>query len=126
MATRIARCIDDWVTIDPATGEFSGHAWSENVGWIRFRGDNSVQYGVTTSWPNGGAPGCIPASNNPAGADLNGDGIVTYGDLSLIASCFSPTLPVGACQVADTNCSGGVGIDDFQFVVPFLGQVADP
>jgi len=33
--------------IDPATGEFSGHAWSENVGWLTFRGKTPA-YGMRT------------------------------------------------------------------------------
>ena len=108
------------VTINPTTGEFSGDAWSENVGWIRLRGQGTVQYGVTTAWR--GAPACVPASNDPTGADLNNDGIVNILDISLVGSCFSATPPEGACQVTDTNCNGGVGMDDLQFIVGFFGQ----
>ena len=107
------------VIINPATGEFSGRAWSENTGWITFRNTNGgVSYGVTTSWPNGGVPTCVPAPD----ADLNNDGIVNAGDLSLVGSCFSQNPPAGSRQVADTNCSGGVGIDDLQFVLGSFGQ----
>ncbi len=55
-------------------------------------------------------------------ADLNNDGIVNAGDLSLVGSCFSQNPPAGSRQVADTNCSGGVGIDDLQFVLGSFGQ----
>jgi len=108
------------VTIDPATGEFSGRAWSENTGWITFRNTNGgVSYGVTTSWPNGGVPACVPAPD----ADLNNDGIVNILDLSQVGSCFGqdPTA-VASCQIADTNCDDAVNFTDIQFVVGSFGQ----
>jgi hypothetical protein len=42
--------VDYGVTIDPATGEFNGHAWGENIGWITLRSAAPVPFGVTTSW----------------------------------------------------------------------------
>src|SRR4030042_450682 len=35
------------VTINPATGAFSGKAWGENIGWINFAPDGKP---VKTSW----------------------------------------------------------------------------
>ena len=79
-----------------------------------------------TGWPGGDLDaltvGCISASNDPAGADLNDDGIVNILDISLVGSCFSPTSSGGVCQNTDTNCSGSVGMDDIQFIVGFFGQ----
>jgi len=45
--------VDYGVAIDPATGEFSGKAWGENIGWITFRSTGAVSYGITTSWGDG-------------------------------------------------------------------------
>lgn len=46
---------DGGVTIDPATGSFSGYAWAENVGWINFDGSGTIAYNVVArqvhGWP---------------------------------------------------------------------------
>ena len=40
---------DQGVTIDPITGEFSGYAWGENIGWINFNGSGPIAYEVRVS-----------------------------------------------------------------------------
>ncbi len=100
------------VEIDDTTGEFSGDAWSENVGWIRFRGQGTVQYGVTTSWRG------TPASNP---ADLDGNSVVNMADLMIVVSCFGQSAPlVPPCDAADLapppSGDGVINILDISFV----------
>ena len=38
------------MTINPTTGDFSGDAWSENLGWIRFASTAPVANKVNTAW----------------------------------------------------------------------------
>ncbi len=100
------------VTIDPTTGEFSGDAWSENVGWIRFRGQGTVQYGVTTAWR--GVPASIPGN-------LDGDSDVDMDDLMIVVGCFGQSAPLAPpCDAADLapppSGDGVINILDLSFV----------
>jgi hypothetical protein len=47
---------DYGVVIDPDSGDFHGEAWSENIGWVSFRSTGTVEFGVTTSWPEALVP----------------------------------------------------------------------
>jgi hypothetical protein len=74
------------------TGEFNGHAWGENIGWITFRSAGLVPFGLTTSWV---------ASVNECEGDFDGDGDVDGSDLALFAADFGRT----DCDQADP-CNG--------------------
>ena len=64
---------DFGVTIDPNTGEFSGNAWGENIGWISFRSTGPNPFGVTTSWDaNLQADLSVLQSADPDPAKING------------------------------------------------------
>jgi hypothetical protein len=45
-----------------ATGWFVGHAWGENIGWIRMSSPGPVPFGIRTSWT------CVPPPPVPEGS----------------------------------------------------------
>jgi hypothetical protein len=47
--------------IDPATGEFDGAAWAENLGWVSFAADGPYAFRMKTAW------NCEPAPAVPPG-----------------------------------------------------------
>jgi hypothetical protein len=69
------------VTIDPFTGEFSGYAWGENIGWISFASTGPNPFVLETEWrcPDPDTDlicslvdNC-PDHNNPSQIDRDGD-----------------------------------------------------
>jgi hypothetical protein len=65
------------VTIDPITGQFSGSAWGENIGWINFS-HNQAGFRVVTGAVNDGdgianAGDNCPFDNNPAQTNTDGN-----------------------------------------------------
>jgi hypothetical protein len=98
--------------IDPQTGEFSGHAWGENIGWITFADDSPVAYGVVTSWrrfpPTGGPRIELMKDSTDLrifwGAVANADGydvfagalfdlLASGGDFSQLTDCLAEDQP---------------------------------
>ncbi len=68
----------NWATVDGA-GNFSGYAWSENLGWIKF---------------NGTAGGNTPYQVQvPCVVDVNASGTVDVIDVQLVTSAFGLNVP---------------------------------
>jgi hypothetical protein len=66
------------VFIDPATGDFSGYAWAENIGWINLKGTaiNATFYKVAL-----------------IRGDVNNDGFVKLDDVILILQVMAGIPP---------------------------------
>ena len=84
------------VTVDGA-GNFRGHAWSENLGWIKFSGTagDNTPYQVQVR--------CV--------IDVNASGGVDIIDVQLVTSAFGLNVPA-----YDFNKDGAVNVGDIQFV----------
>lgn len=86
----------NWVTVDGA-GNFTGYAWSENLGWIKFSGTagDNTPYEVQVR--------CV--------IDVNASGTVDVIDVQLVTSAFGMNVPA-----YDFNKDGVVDVVDIQFV----------
>ncbi|TVQ59384.1 MAG: hypothetical protein EA379_11070 [Phycisphaerales bacterium] len=121
------------VNVDPSTGELSGFAWGENIGWVNFGTTASVgsqgarfdfsarrfrgyAWGENVGWIN------LDNSTHFVKAligDANGDGVVDFGDLSLVLANFGQS---GANLPGDVTGNGVVDFGDLSLVLSLFGQ----
>ena len=119
------------VTIDPATGDFSGRAWGENIGWITFASTSPVPFKVATGWSCDeaqGAPGgsmatiFLPGSDDTliwqALAGATGYDVVKGDVATLIATSGDFSQATTMCR-QENRTSTILTIPD----VPSLGQI---
>ena len=100
--------------IDPATGEFSGNVWGENIGWITFRSIGAVAFRVTTSW----------SDNLVQKGDINADGDINLADAILalqVATGIEPSATV--YKEADVNGDGKIGIEEVIYILQKVSKV---
>jgi len=91
------------VFIDPATGDFSGYAWAENIGWIKLKGTaaNAAAYKVAL-----------------IRGDVNHDGMVKLDDVILILQVLAGIPPSQPVFIdADINHDGRLGNEEAIFIL---------
>lgn len=89
------------VRIDSTTGDFSGYAWSSNIGWVTFNAFEMQK--CTTNLGDNCPPGPAPKANVVVTVD--GTGIITGGTGKV-------TGWARACAVFVSGCSGAIRSDD--------------
>lgn len=100
------------VFIDSATGDFSGYAWSSNIGWITFNAFEMQKCSTNRIQPNiignpDSPDNCIDAS--PKKAQVN---ITTDTSGKIIGGTGLVTGWARACSIFVSGCSGAVRPDN--------------
>ena len=123
--------------MNPATGELSGLAWGENIGWVnfstasidrpgarydfasgRFRG---FAWGENVGWINLEDGEHFVSAPPPCQGDANGDGRTDSADLSVLLSQFGQSVTAGFGS--DYNADGMVNTADLSVLLSNFGHV---